>query len=192
MGNIAKIIGSGKTVFTVDDMAKLLEIADKNYVRLVLYRFKKTGLLSNPMYGIFVLPNYNIFELASKIVTRSYISFETVLQKEGIIFQDYQQSIMLAGRNTITKHIGDMSFVYHKLADNILMNPLGMINHENKYMIASAERAACDMIYLYKNIHFDNVRPLSSEKLELLREIYPKTTILLIDKLIKNVRSAAA
>jgi len=54
-------------------------------------------------------------------------------------------------------------------------------------MIATTERAVCDMVYLYKDIIFDNIRPLKKQKLEEISKIYPKSTILLINKLIQNV-----
>jgi hypothetical protein len=68
-----------------------------------------------------------------------------------------------------------------------LKNPIGIINYKNKYMIATTERAVCDMVYLYKDIIFDNIRPLEKQKLEEISKIYPKSTILLINKLIQNV-----
>jgi len=68
-----------------------------------------------------------------------------------------------------------------------LKNPIGIVNYQNKYMIATTERAVCDMVYLYKDIIFDNIRPLKKQKLEEISKIYPKSTILLINKLIQNV-----
>jgi len=56
-------------------------------------------------------------------------------------------------------------------------------------MIASAERAVCDMIYLTKNYHFDNISNLNIDKLEDIKDIYNKTTALLINKLIKNSKT---
>jgi len=73
-----------------------------------------------------------------------------------------------------------------------LKNPVGIKNIENKYMIASAERAICDMIYLSKNYHFDNINGLDIDRLEEIKDIYNQSTILLINKLIKNVESKQA
>lgn len=187
MKNIAKIIASEKTVFTISDIQKLLHIDNYGYARLLLHRWKKSSIVKNPYAGIFTLPKYDMYEFASKLQPWSYISFETVLQNAGIIFQDYEHTIMLAGNDTMQKKIGDTTYVYHKIKDGILYNPLGIENHDNKYMIASPERAVCDMIYLYKNIYFDNVRDLSKEKLETIKQIYPKATILLINNLIQHV-----
>jgi hypothetical protein len=48
------------------------------------------------------------------------------------------------------------------------------------------------MIYLYKNITFDNIQSLDTELLSELSKIYPHTTSLLINKLIKNAKSRKA
>jgi hypothetical protein len=48
------------------------------------------------------------------------------------------------------------------------------------------------MIYLYKDIVFDNIQPLNTELLSELSEIYPHTTSLLIKKLIKNAKPRKA
>jgi len=189
MRSETKLILSGKTVFSIKDVQKLLDISDPSYTRLFLHRLKKSWVLLNPKKWIFTLYKYDPLELASKIITKSYISFETVLQKEAIIFQDYSHTITLASTNTITKVYNKITFQAHKLADHILYNPLGINNYENRYMIASSERAVCDMIYLYGNNHFDNIRPLQKHKLEKLKHIYNKRTALSIQQLIDDIGS---
>ena len=74
-----------------------------------------------------------------------------------------------------------MHYVFHKLSDNLLNNPIGIINIENKYMIASAERAACDMIYLHKNYYFDNVQGFDIDKLESIGFENPKIMVFYIN-----------
>jgi predicted transcriptional regulator of viral defense system len=192
MKNITAILKSGKTVFSINDMQQLIWQNNKNYTRLVLYRMTKNWILTRIKPGIFALPNYDIFELASKIKSKSYISFETVLQKDWVIFQDYNNTITLASNNTTTKKAGWLVFEYHKLSDFILTNTIWIENHKNNYMIASTERAVCDMIYLYKNIYFDNIYKLNIYKLEKLQNIYNKKTALLIWQLIENVKHKTA
>ena len=188
MKHINKILASGKTVISINDMQQLTWLEDKSYTRLVLHRLTKSWVLKNIKPGIFVLPNYDIFELASKMKSKSYISFETVLQKNWIIFQDYHNTITLASNNTLTKTAEWFIFKFHKLSDFILTNTIWITNHKNKYMMATKERAICDMIYLYKNIYFDNIAWLNIYKLEELQHIYNKKTFLLIWELIQNVK----
>jgi hypothetical protein len=56
-----------------------------------------------------------LFELATKLRKNSYISFETVLKQEWIIFQDYGNTIFLASDNTINKETSENKFKYLKL-----------------------------------------------------------------------------
>jgi len=189
MNNISKILKSWKTVFTINDIQIILNIEDKNYTRLLLHRLRKTSILASPKSGIFVLSNYDLFEFASKIRPNSYIWFETVLQKEWIIFQNYENSIFLASNNSVNKNIWEKTFIFRKLSNKILYNPTWIINYKNKYMIASPERAVCDMVYLTWDIYFDNIKSLSMSKLEDLECIYNHKTALLIKQLIKNVES---
>lgn len=77
-------------------------------------------------------------------------------------------------------------FVFHKLKDSILSNPLWLKNNW-KYLIASKERAICDRLYLSKNYYFDNLSEIDFEKLEEISKIYNnKRLVLEINKLIKK------
>jgi len=53
-------------------------------------------------------------------------------------------------------------------------------------MIASAERAICDRLYLSPNYYFDNLEAIDKEKLQEISLIYNKRVILEINNLIKN------
>lgn len=188
MNNATKLLDTWNTVFSIADIKKIFGKTNSAYVNLLLQSLKKQWILQNIYYGIWVFQKYDLLELASKLVKSSYISFETVLQKHNVIFQHYQKTITLASTNTLQKQVDWYIFAYHKIRDSILMNPIG-IQNTGKYMIASAERAICDMIYLYKNIHFDNIGSLDLMRLEEIAHIYPKTTFLAIQKLIDNAQS---
>ncbi len=186
MTNLGILISSNKTVFTTQEAKLLLGMDNMFSLRNFLHRQKKSGLMGNPYRGIWTLPNYDIFELASKLRKNSYISLQTVLSREGIIFQEYGNMITLVSDNTLTKKIGTQKFSYHKIRNNILVNPLGIISTE-KYDIASPERAICDYIYLYKQTSFDAPEHLNISLLEKLQTIYPQSTVLNIKKLITHV-----
>ena len=53
-------------------------------------------------------------------------------------------------------------------------------------MIASRERAICDMIYLFGEYPLADLGVVDLEKLENIASIYNKVTILYIQKLIKH------
>jgi len=191
MKYIKQLLDTNKTVFKTSEFSIIFGIENKNTIKNILQRMKKSWVLYYHGMNIWSIKktDYDRYEFASKIRKRSYISFETVLQKAWIIFQDYSNTITLASDNSLEKKIENTNYIFHKLNDKILKNPVGIKNIENKYMIASAERAICDMIYLSKNYHFDNINGLDIDRLEEIKDIYNQSTILLINKLIKNVES---
>lgn len=190
MSVLTRLLQTKKTVFNFSDLKLIFSKENSSYINLLLQPLKKKGVLLNLSYGIRAFKEYDNLELASKLRSGSYISFETVLQDAGVIFQHYDHTVFLATNNSFVKTIGSMHFEYHKIKDTILRNTLWILNFDNKYMIASPERAICDMVYLYKNIVFDNLRPLNADKIEEISLMYPKTTVLLLKQLVKNVRSS--
>ena len=67
--------------------------------------------------------------------------------------------------------IDNNKIVFRKLKDIVLYNSKGVINKDN-YSIATKERAFLDMIYLFPNYYFDNLRSIDWEKCKELVEIY--------------------
>lgn len=187
MNNISKLINSGKTVFTKNDIRKILDFSTSFALDKFIQRTKENWIFINLFYWIYWFKKYNLFELACKLKKTSYISFETVLQKDGIVFQDYSNTIFLASDDTLEKEAVWKIFKFNKLKESILLNPLWIEYREN-YMIASKERAICDRIYLSKNYYFDNLESLNLEKLEEISQIYNNRVILEIKRLIKDVK----
>ncbi len=185
MKNIDKIILSWKTVFTYNDIKNIVWIENKETIKSFFVRWVKNNIFDYITKWIYTLKKYNKLELATKLKKNSYISFETVLKKEWIIFQDYQDTIFLASDNTITKQFLWINFRYLNLKKDILLNPIWIINKWN-YMIASKERAICDRLYLSANYYFDNLEDIDKDKLEKISLIYNKRVILEVKKIINN------
>jgi len=184
--NITKLLNTKKTVFTINDLQKILTTSNKFTIRNYLLRAKARWFVENIYYWIWkiIWRDVNIFELACKINKNAYISFETVLKKEWVIFQ-YYESIFLASDKNIEKNALNETFKTFKLKDSILLNPL-WIKHIWNYSIASVERAICDRIYLSKEYYFDNLENIDFEKLKNISQIYNKRVENEIDNLIKK------
>ena len=105
---------------------------------------------------------YDRLEMATKIITPAYISFETVLGQAGVTFQYYSQ-IFVASYQTREIEADHQKIVFRTLKDTLLTNSAGIDNKEN-YAIASIERAFLDVVYLNKDYHFDNLSPVDWEK----------------------------
>ncbi len=191
MKYLKTLIESKNTVFTISELKFLFKIKNPTQINEILQTMKMQNIVKNLWYWIWSLLDYDKLELASKLRKNSYIWLEYVLQKNGIIFQSYDKTITLVWSNTFTKNLDWLIFEYHKIKPSILTDPLWLV-YTWKYYIATPERAVCDMIYLYKNINFDNIKALDIELLSKLSTIYPKTTSVLINKLIKNAKSRKA
>ncbi len=177
MKNFDLLLRSGKTIFWYKNLSLLLGTENINTIKGFIQRAQKQNLLEKIANGIYALHSYEFLELAASLRQKSYISLETVLQKEWIIFQDYSNTVTLISDNTLEKNIAGKVIQFSKIKDTILLNPLG-IEYTGRYLIASKERAICDRIYLSSSYYFDNLSGVDFQKLEKIAMIYNKTTIL--------------
>lgn len=167
---ILKLYSNPSTVFTLDEISQLLpDIAYKN-LKDRLYYFTKVGKLKRPRQGIYAKEDYNPLELANKLYKPSYISFETVLARGGVVFQ-YYKTIFAASYLTRLVRINSASIQYRQIKGDILTNPEG-IEQKEGYFIATLERAFLDAVYLYKDYHFDNLGRLDWEKVATIKKVY--------------------
>lgn len=164
-----------QTVFTLNELELMFPQISPALIRRRAHYFVKTRKLLRLRNGVFTKPEFDWFELANKVYFPSYISFQTVLQKEGMIFQPYE-TIYLASYLSRSVSVIDHTFQYRKLKDDILLNHEGVIFEKN-YAIASTERAFLDTILFYKNYHIDNLGPLNWEKVNKIVKIYANKTL---------------
>ena len=169
--DILKLYKSNNTILTFKDISILWKSTSRDLIKRRVNYYVRTGKLYAIRRGVYAKDkNYNEYELASRIYTPSYISLETVLQLEGIVFQHYS-SIYVASYLSREIKCDKKKIVYRKIKNEILMNPKGLLKKEN-YYIASRERAILDTLYLYKNYHFANLRKINSDKCFELLTIY--------------------
>lgn len=165
------ILRSNKTIFTFKDIVLLWQENDIDAARVRLNYYVKKGSLSRPRRGIYVKDkNYNHLELATRIFTPSYISFETVLAREGMIFQ-YQTVVTVASYLSRDITIDDQRYSYRKIKDTILTNPTG-VQQVHNISIATKERAFLDTLYSNSDYYFDNVRSLDWKQVNSLVNLY--------------------
>lgn len=168
---IEALLRSQKTVFSVKDIALLWGESAKVAVRVRLSQYVKNNKLIRVYRGMYAKDrNYNRFELATRIYTPSYISFETVLTRSGINFQYYGNIFVASYANREIEADGQkISFV--KMKDYVLSNTIG-IEHTNDIATATKERAFLDRIYVSKDYHFDHLDMLDWDKVFEILPIY--------------------
>lgn len=160
------------TVFTSDEIALILRENSLDKIKSKINYYVKKGILRHLRRGLYAKSNgYEILEASNKIFTPSYISLETVLQREGITFQDYGKTVFVVSYQTRDVSVDGFTISFKKVKDVILANPEG-INTENGYSIASKERAFLDVLYLYKKYYFDNLSNIDFDKAEKILPIY--------------------
>jgi len=165
------ILRSDKTVFTLKDIVLLWKNDDIDSARVRLNYYVKKGRLLRLRRGVYVKDNnYDKLELATRIFTPSYVSFETVLARDGLIFQ-YQTGITVASYLSRDIIIDKQAYSYRKIKDALLTNSTGIWQTDNR-AIASKERAFLDMLYSNTHYHFDNLRSLDWEAVHFLVTLY--------------------
>lgn len=168
---LTTILRSAKTVFTSRDIAILWQDPGSSATRVRISYYVKKGDLIRLRKGLYVKnKDYNKIELATRVFTPSYVSFETVLAKEGLIFQMYQP-IFIASYTTRKIIVDNQEYSFKTMKNNILTNSLGVEN-SNETSIASKERAFLDTLYVNNDYFFDNLRSIDWEKVNIILPIY--------------------
>ena len=168
---LSNLFRTNNTVFTFKDISLIWKETDARLVKKRIYRYVKAGKLYPIRRGIYARDkNYDRLELATKIFTPAYISLETVLFKEGIIFQYYDEIFVVSYLSRKISCDGQ-TYVFRRIKETVLTNSLG-IEKKGNYYIASKERAFLDTIYLNKNYHFDNLSSINWDKCFEMLPIY--------------------
>jgi hypothetical protein len=164
-----EVYKDSRTVFKISDISMLLGNIDNLLFKKLNY-YVKTGKLLNPRRGIYAKEGYKSEELACLLYTPTYISLGYVLQRNGIVFQ-YDSAITNISYLTREVVVNQQKIKYRQIKDEILLNTLGIINHNN-INIATPERAFLDTLYLNKFFYFDNIKSLNNNKIQELLPIY--------------------
>jgi len=168
---LSSILRFPNSVVTFKDISLIWRDTRKQSIASSVAYYVKKGELYSLRRGIYAKDkNYNKFELATRIYTPSYISFETVLAKAGVIFQYYGQ-IFIASYQSREISCDGQKYVFRKVKDSILTNQNGIENKDG-FSIASPERAFLDVAYLNTDYHFDNMSPLNWKKVFSLLPLY--------------------
>lgn len=165
------LLRSKQTVFTFKDLLLLWDGVDVNNAKSRVHYYVTSGDLYPIRRGVYARDQeYDRLEMATKILTPAYISFETVLGNAGITFQSYSQ-IFVATYQSTERVVDGQRLVFRCLKRSVLTNTAG-IEQKETYMIASPERAFLDVMYLSQDYHFDNLTPLNWDRVFELLPIY--------------------
>lgn len=169
---------SGKTVFSTTDLALAWGIENRNVLRVDIVRAKSAGYLAAIQRGLYHVSGEKIdsLELAGKLKKNSYISFETVLAREGLIRQWYDAIFSASDRKMEIKNAHG-TFSYRSLPEEILNDRRG-IENAGTHFVATKERAVCDYFYAVGYMPLDDASELEREVLRDLAAIYHNKRLL--------------
>ncbi|NOH04932.1 MAG: type IV toxin-antitoxin system AbiEi family antitoxin domain-containing protein [Chloroflexi bacterium] len=165
------ILRSSKTVFTLEDIALLWQEPGTQAVRVRLSYYVRRGKLYRIRKGLYAKDkNYSKLEVATRIFTPSYVSFETILAREGLIFQFHTQ-ISVASYLTRDIEVDGQIYSFRKIKMPILTHPMGVEN-KNETSFATRERAWLDTLYLRGEYQIDNPNGLDWNRIFDMLPIY--------------------
>jgi len=124
-------------------------------------RWQKDGFLIKIKQGFYAfadqkIDDYFLFLIANKIYEPSYISLEKALKYYGLIPEEIFQitSVSTKKTNTFNNPIG--SFSYRHIKESLFWGYHFISNSNQKVLIADAEKAILDYIYLHSELKTEN------------------------------------
>jgi hypothetical protein len=168
---LTAILRSPKTVFTYKDILLLWGEPGSDAAMVRLHKYARNGELHRIRRGLYAKDkNYDKLEMATRIYVPSYVSFETVLSREGVIFQFYNP-IFIASYLTREIIVDGQRCSYKKIKTSVLADPAG-VEHKGQSSFATRERAFLDTLYLNTDPYFDNLRGLDWKRVFEILPIY--------------------
>src|SRR5690606_27789631 len=119
------------------------------------------------------MARYSALELAVKIYTPSYVSFETALVRVGMRFEEEKgaEVCCVASRYSRVRWVDGKKFVYRRLKNRILINSSGIVVNDGQ-RLAGRERTFLDTLYVHENYYFDSLTDLNWEKCFQMVKLY--------------------
>ncbi len=146
--------------FTIDDLASIE--TDRNYLKVLLSRYKIAGRLLRLKKGVYVsvdylakIPDnlknsYNEF-VANLLCAPSYLSLDFVLHQHGILTESPANFTSISKDKTIGFANPRGNFYYHKIKENLFCGFTTAKAGEFEIRKATKAKAVFDYLYLRKN-----------------------------------------
>ena len=165
------ILRSAKTVFTQKDISLLWGEKASEATKERLHYYVQRGDLYRVRKGFYAKNDqYNRLELATRIYTPAYVSFETVLAASGLIFQYYSQ-IFVASYLARELTVLGQAYVFRRIKEMVLIDPTG-VEQRDESSFATKERAFLDTLYLHADYQFDHLDSINWEDVFQILPIY--------------------
>ena len=183
-----KLNKSRQAIFTPLDIMWLMDKSEVA-VRFFLHRYTKKGVLICLKNGLYALKDKmpSEFEIANKLYSPSYVSFEYALSFYKVISQTVYTVTSAATKPTREFIVSDISYQYHKIKEELFFGYEPIKRDNTVILIAVPEKALVDYLYfvaLKKKIIDDriNLRRLNKKKIFYYADRFKKDSIIKIVK----------
>jgi len=174
---IEKLNNLNKAYYTAKDIALITGSAIP-VVRVLLNRLVKRGKLIRLQKNIYIIKNKLINNelIAQQINTSSYLSFESALNRAGILSQVPYAITLATTKRSKTITLGGQEVIFRKLKNNLFFG----YYLENNLKIAYPEKAFLDTVYLISrgkskaNLAEFDLTKLNRARLKKFINKYPK------------------
>ena len=154
------LLQSGQKLFHTQDLEVLWGINNKNTLYVTINRFIKRKILFKIIKGLYsTVPVGEIdkYKLGALLIHKyAYLSCESVLFNEGVIFQ-VPTSITYVSSVSKKIKFGDIYYSYRKMKPERLFDFNDVIKKDG-YFVANTQRAIADMKYFNPKYYFDNIQ----------------------------------
>ena len=136
------------TLFTLSDIKKL----DPNFGRSRLNEWQEKGYIKKIIKNFYIfsdlrLDDYTLFEIANKIYSPSYVSFEMALSYYNLIPETVYLVTSVSTRKTYGFDTNIGTFSYKNIKETAFFG-YNLIKNKDKYFkIANPEKAIIDFLY---------------------------------------------
>ena len=157
-----------KRIYRIADLATLWDSLNRNSLTTTIRRYKERKILyevSKGIYSTVPLDKLHPYEIGCAVSgSLSYVSTETVLEKEGLIMQRIN-AVTLMGEKKKEFEIAGQRFLCRYLNPKYLVNRIG-IKDEIRYSIACKNRAVADIKHVNRVYFIDNTIGFEKEKVK--------------------------
>lgn len=163
MYKINSLLKQNQTLYHTNDLALIWNIKKLNTLYTTIKRYVKKGILipiHKGYYSTIPIDQNDPIKLGiSYLHNYAYLSCESVLIKNGIIFQTSSYIILVSDRSAKFT-IDSYNYFVRQLSNRYLFQTIG-IENDNGIYCAVPERAIADLMYFNPNYHFDNQKAIN-------------------------------
>lgn len=172
MYRMKELLRLDQKLFHTQDLGRMWGITNLNTLYTTIKRYIQRGILIPVRKGLYATTSPDRIDpvrLGLAVVHNyAYLGCETILVREGVIFQ-VVQAITFVSLKSRKFEAGGSSYVVRQLNPSFLYQTIG-IDDSKGYLESSLERAVADMLYFNPHYHFDGADKIDWKAVKLIQK----------------------